>query len=449
VLAAKQAQLAVENSLEYVAALFGIFEAGGIAVPINPDIAGPELGKILADCRPAILITRERTVARAGCPEIGSKVISAESAMEAHTDCESTALDSDPSAPAMVLYTSGTTGRPKGVVLTHGNLLANTHSIVEYLKLTREDSIVNVLPFFHSFGNSVLLTHLAVGGKVIIENRFAFPGQVVQAMQTLRPTGFSGVPTTFYILIHKTNFLERDWSFLRYVSQAGGAMRQEAIGQLRRALRNTPVYVMYGQTEASARLSYVPPEMLEKKPGSIGVAIPGCELRVIDAAGNSVQGDEVGEIVARGPNIMRGYLNDPDGSAGALRDGWLHTGDMARVDEDGYLYVAGRKSDFIKSAGYRIGPAEIEEVIAQSSPEVEDVAVFGVPDEVLGEAVAACVCCPQEKFDAAAIRNLCMARLPLWKVPKHVIHAPQIPRTPSGKKQYFALRETYRSLGSA
>jgi acyl-CoA synthetase (AMP-forming)/AMP-acid ligase II len=305
-----------------------------------------------------------------------------------------------------------------------------------------------VLPFFHSFGNSVLLTHLAVGGKIIIENRFAFPGQVVQAMRSLRPTGFSGVPTTFYILSHKTDFFQQDWSFLRYISQAGGGMRQETVAQLRRSLPKTAIYIMYGQTEASARLSYVPPDMLERKIGSIGIAIPGCELRVVNAAGQSVRGDEVGEIIARGPNIMQGYLNDPDGSAAVLRDGWLSTGDMARVDEDGFLYIAGRKGDFIKSAGYRIGPAEIEEVIAAGAPDIEDVAVFGVPDEVLGEAVAACVCCPREKFDAVSIRNICMARMPLWKVPKYVIQTTGIPRTASGKKQYFALREKYRDLAS-
>lgn len=446
------AVLMMENSLDYMVALFGVFAAGAVAVPIGADTPASELDTILGDCGPRVLITRERILARLEKKLEGPQVVIVASPMETDgvpiggTGAEEPGLEA--SAPAMVLYTSGTTGRPKGVVLTHGNLAANTGSIVEYLGLTCEDSIVNVLPFSHSFGNSVLLTHLAVGGKLIIENRFAFPSQVVQEMQSQRPTGFSGVPTTFYILIHKTNFLQQDWSFLRYISQAGGGMRQETVAQLRRSLPKTSIYIMYGQTEGSARLSFVPPEMLERKLGSVGVAIPGCELRVVDAAGQPVQGDEVGEIVARGANIMQGYLHDPEGSAAALRGGWLHTGDMARVDRDGYLYITGRKSDFIKSAGYRIGPAEVEEVIAAGAPEVEDVAVFGVPDEVLGEAVAACICCPGEKFDASRIRNICLASLPLWKAPKYVIHTIEIPRTASGKKQYFILRERFQSLAS-
>jgi len=446
------AVLQMENSLEYVVALFGVFAAGATAVPVNPETPASDLNMILSDCGARVLITRDQILARLEQKIEAPKVVVLAAPFEKNSAVFGGApFDGpapEPSAPAMVLYTSGTTGRPKGTVLTHHNLAANTRSIVEYLGLTCEDSIVNVLPLFHSFGNSVLLTHLAVGGKIIIENRFAFPGQVVQAMQSLRPTGFSGVPTTFYILIHKTNFLQQDWSFLRYISQAGGGMREETVAQLRRSLPKTAIYIMYGQTEASARLSWVPPDMLERKIGSIGVAIPGCELRVVDAAGQPVHGDEVGEIIARGPNIMQGYLNDPEGSAAVLRDGWLYTGDMARVDEDGFLYIAGRKGDFIKSAGYRIGPAEIEEVIAAGAPEIEDVAVFGVPDEVLGEAVAACVCGPREEFDPVRIRNLCMGRMPLWKVPKYVIHTAQIPRTASGKKQYFVLREKYRGLAS-
>jgi acyl-CoA synthetase (AMP-forming)/AMP-acid ligase II len=446
------AALQMENSLEYVVALLGIFAAGATAVPVNPDTPACDLNAILSDCGARVLITRDQILARLEERIKAPKVVVLAASFEKNSAIFSGApLEGPtpgPSAPAMVLYTSGTTGRPKGTVLTHRNLVANTCSIVEYLGLTCEDSIVNVLPFFHSFGNSVLLTHLAVGGKVIVENGFAFPGRVVQAMQSLRPTGFSGVPTTFYILIHKTNFLQQDWSFLRYISQAGGGMREETVAQLRRSLPKSAIYIMYGQTEASARLSYVPPDMLERKIGSIGIAIPGCELRVVNAAGQPVRGDEVGEIIARGPNIMQGYLNDPEGSAAVLRDGWLYTGDMARVDEDGFVYIVGRKGDFIKSAGYRIGPVEIEEVIAAGAPEIEDVAVFGVPDEVLGEAVAACVCCPREKFDPVRIRNMCMARMPLWKVPKYVIHTTQIPRTASGKKQYFVLREKYRGLAS-
>jgi acyl-CoA synthetase (AMP-forming)/AMP-acid ligase II len=428
--------LLLENSIEYVIALLGIWVAGAVAVPLNPETTGSGLGGVLGDCAAKILVSRRRIVDRLGKITLPSTIVLDENSDLSGTPAPPQFAGTEPADPAMLLYTSGTTGHPKGVVLTHGNLLANTDSIVKYLGLTPNDSIVNVLPFFHSFGNSVLLTHLAAGGKVIIENRFAFPNQVVQTMQALRPSGFSGVPTTFYILIHKSTFLQQDWSFLRYVSQAGGAMRVETVRQLRQSMPNTDIYIMYGQTEASARLTYLPPDMLEKKLGSIGIAIPGVEVHVVE-----------GEIVARGPNVMAGYLNDPDGTAEVLRNGWLHTGDMARVDADGFLYIVSRKADFIKSASYRISPAEIEEVIAAAAPEVEDVAVIGVPDELLGEAVAACVCCPPEKFDAASIRDACMAKLPLHKVPKYVVHETSIPRTASGKKKYVELREKYRSLG--
>jgi long-chain acyl-CoA synthetase len=430
------AVLLLENSIEYVVAILGVWVAGAVAVPLNPETTPIGLRGMLDDCSAKILVSRSRILDRLGKITLPPTIVLDENRDLPSTAAPAPSVDAEPVDPALLLYTSGTTGHPKGVVLTHGNLLANTSSIVEYLGLTSADSIVNVLPFFHSFGNSVLLTHLAVGGKVIIENRFAFPNQVVQTMQALRPSGFSGVPTTFYILIHKSTFLQQNWSFLRYVSQAGGGMRIETVRQLREIMPNTDIYIMYGQTEASARLTYLPPDMLEKKLGSIGIAIPGVELKVME-----------GEIVARGPNVMAGYLNDPDGTAEVLRGGWLHTGDMARMDADGYLYIVSRKADFIKSASYRISPAEIEEVIAAAAPEVEDVAVIGVPDELLGEAVAACVCCPVEKFDAAAIRDVCMAKLPLHKVPKYVIHETAIPRTASGKKKYVELREKYRNLG--
>jgi long-chain acyl-CoA synthetase len=441
------AVLLLENSIDYVVALLGVWVAGAVAVPLNPETTATSLRGILDDCAAKILVSRSRILDRLGKIALPSTIVLYENRDLSSPAAPTQSIEDEPADPALLLYTSGTTGRPKGVVLMHANLLANTSSIVEYLGLTSADSIVNVLPFFHSFGNSVLLTHLAAGGKVIVENRFAFPNQVVQTMQALRPSGFSGVPTTFYILIHKSTFLQQDWSFLRYVSQAGGGMRVETVRQLRQCMPNTGIYIMYGQTEASARLTYLPPDMLEKKIGSIGIAIPGVELRVVDESGQIVSGDQVGEIVARGPNIMAGYLNDPQGTAEVLRNGWLHTGDMARVDDDGFLYIVSRKADFIKSASHRISPAEIEEAIAASAPDVEDVAVIGVPDELLGEAVAACVCCPVEKFDAASIRDACMGKLPLHKVPKYVVHETAIPRTASGKKKYVELREKYRDLG--
>ena len=445
--------LAVENSLEYVVAYFGALTAGATLVPVHPDTTGSLVRSLVADCLAQLVISRSQTFQRLGLEDMPTATIRLHASFAknseeffSHYDRSISYPAISPSALALILYTSGTTGQPKGVMLSHANLLANTESIISYLEISGEDSIVNVLPFSHSFGNSVLLTHLAVGARVVIENRFMYPARVVETLQAERPTGLSGVPATFYILLNKTSFASRDWSFLRYISQAGGGMRVETVQRLRSILPNTKIFIMYGQTEASARLTYLPPELLSRKIGSIGIAIPGVELRVIDEQGDEVTGDEIGEIVARGPNIMQGYLNQD--SDQALRGGWLHTGDMAHRDQDGFIYVVARKSDFLKVGAYRISPGEIEEVIGEL-PGVEDVACVGTEDELLGEAVVACVCCPPQFFDAGLMRSHCLRKLPSYKVPKYIIHEPDIPRTASGKKKYGVLREKYKNLSRA
>jgi long-chain acyl-CoA synthetase len=448
----------LENSLEYVIALFGAFGVGAAVIPINPDTTANTVNHITLNSKANGIITRDRILHQLGITESDVPTISLfKEDFNANVDHFFCDLEPDLQDAlsisqihgndlAMVIYTSGTTGRPKGVMLSHNNLLTNTRSIVQYLKLTPEDSIVNVLPFFYSFGNSVLMTHLAVKGCIVIENHFMYPNKVIQTMQKERPTGFAGVPSNFYILFKKTNFLKFDWSFLRYISQAGGGMRVETIRQLDQVLSNTEIYIMYGQTEASARLSYLDPALIKKKIGSIGKGMPGVELRVVNESGQDVDSGKIGEIIARGDNIMMGYLDNPEATSRTIRDGWLYTGDMVRCDEDGFIYIVNRKSDFIKSASYRISPGEIEEVIAEIEG-VVDVAVIGVDDELLGEAIVACVNCTEEAFDAHNIFNYCIDRLPFYKVPVRFIHESNIPLTASGKKRYNVLRDKYKKIG--
>jgi acyl-CoA synthetase (AMP-forming)/AMP-acid ligase II len=292
----------------------------------------------------------------------------------------------------------------------------------------------------------VLLSHMDVGASMVLENRFAFPNTVVATMQRERPTGFSGVPASFYMLLSRSDFPKLDWSFLRYMNSGGGGLRISAVRQLQDILPKTSICITYGQTEASARLGYLPPKMLDAKIGSIGIAAPGNKLRVVNEQGRDVEVGEIGEIIASGPNVMPGYFRNPEATRNTIRDGWLYTGDMARIDEDGYIFIVSRMSDFIKSASYRISPAEIEEVVAEVGG-IEDSAAFGVEDELTGESIAVAVICEKETFSPEQIRNHCIARLPFYKVPKYIIHDPDIPRTPSGKKRYFLLRERYRSIG--
>jgi long-chain acyl-CoA synthetase len=247
------------------------------------------------------------------------------------------------------------------------------------------------------------------------------------------------VPSTFALLLSRTNLAEYDLSHLRYLTQAGGPMPPATTQRLLQALPHVKLFVMYGQTEATARLSYLPPDKLLEKMGSIGMAIPGVTLEVHDEQGHQCPPGVSGEICARGDNIMLGYWDAPQTTAKILRDDWLHTGDLAHKDEDGYIFIDGRSSDMIKSGANRISPKEIEEVIAELEG-VEEVGVTGIPDEILGQIIKAVIVVkPNHHLDEMSVRNHCRKNLAVYKTPKIVEFATTLPKTASGKLQRFLL----------
>ncbi len=447
----------LKNSLEYIAAYYGVLAAGGVAVALNNHAKSRDLANWLQHCGAGWLVADaqhpelQQTISCAGA---GVRLVLAGSGGEASPTGAATwqELLREPvqepdlsrlrgSDTAAIIYTSGTTGQPKGVTLSHGNLISNVRSILEYLRLTAQDRILNVLPFHYSYGNSVLHTHLAAGGTLILEDNLMFPHQVLTSLARERATGFSGVPSTFAILLSRTRLENHDLSSLRYLTQAGGAMAPAMVQRLRNAVPHAELFVMYGQTEATARLAWLPPEMLDAKPGSIGIAIPGVRLELRDEQGRPVAAGETGEIWASGPNIMQGYWRDPEQTRRVLQDGWLRTGDLAHRDEDGYLYIDGRSSEMIKTGANRVSPKEIEEVIMELEG-VEEAAVVGVSDELLGQVIKAVVVPrPDARIEIKQIRAHCWRHLAMYKVPKFIEFASELPRTASGKVRRFLLAE--------
>ena len=351
--------------------------------------------------------------------------------------------DLSPDGPALILYTSGSTGRPHGVIQTFRNVDANTRSIVEYLGLGAADRALIALPLYYCYGRSVLQTHLLTGGSVFLDSRMAFPRTVLEGLATEACTGFAGVPLTFEMIRRQVDVSTISFPRLRYVTQAGGAMAPDTIAWVRRAFRPARLFVMYGQTEATARLSYLPPERAEDKAGSIGIAIPGVELRVVDQQGRELPAGEVGEIVARGPNITPGYLDEPAETAAILRDGWLWTGDLAHRDAEGYLYHRGRAREILKIGGHRVSPVEIEQGIARH-PQVAEAAVIGVKDDLMGEVLRAVVVPrPGATPSEADLLQFCREHLPAYQVPVSFAFAETLPRNESGKLLRAALAARY------
>lgn len=442
--------LVVENCPEYVVAYYGVLAAGGTVVALNTAARERDLVNWI-DHAGARWVVAQTT--HAACPALApshgeAQVVGVGSdsiagcipwAQVVAQPCD-VVLDSFPiDGPAAIIYTSGTTGKPKGVTLSHANLVANVRSILGYLPIDRDTRTLNVLPFYYSYGNSVLHTHLASGACLVLENGFTYPHHVLERMVKERVTGFNGVPSTYALLMARVQFEDYDLSALRYVTQAGGAMAPAVVERLSTRLPGVQIFVMYGQTEATARLSYLPPAMLSAKLGSAGIPIPGVRLEIRGDAGEALPPGAVGEIYAHGANIMQGYWRDAQASAAVLTDGWLKTGDLGYLDKDGYLFIKGRRSDMIKSGAHRINPNDIEEAISEIDG-VAEVAVVGVEDEILGQVIKAVVVPgPGRTLDVRTIKAHCRERLAAYKIPKYIEFAHQLPRTASGKVKRFEL----------
>ncbi len=474
---------------ESLVATYGILEAGAVVVPLSPDARARPLARLLRRCQARAVITTARNsrlldqalgelpelrlIATVGAPFTAAPVPqdapgspaapgrgasqAAESQIAARENLEvvpwQALLAGDPWTDAgigeddlaSIMFTSGTTAAPKGVMTSHGNQLAATAAIVEYLELQPDERMAMVLPFFYSYGLSVLHTHVAVGGTLCLVGSVAFPAAVLRGIEQHRCTGLSGVPSTFARLARSKLLDRHDLTSLRYLTQAGGPMTPALTREVLDAFPGARLFVMYGQTEAAPRLSYLSPDDLLRKLGSVGKAMPTVTLAVLDAEGGDVPvpSGEVGELVARGPNIMRGYWDDAEETARALRPEGLRTGDLARVDAEGFVTIVGRQSDMIKAGAHRVGPQEIEAAIERMA-EVAQCGVVGVPDELDGEAIAAYVVpTPGAGLTERAIQRACFEELPRYKLPTHIRLVADLPRTNTGKLRRAELRDWF------
>ena len=453
--------LAMEDGIASVACYFGTMRAGAVAVPLPHGPHNDRFARAVEDCSPTAAIVNPSTGSDPSAAAVLGRVAAVfvtspvpnspgrgpdavfrawSAALDAATEAEPPAriIDRDLAA---IIYTSGSTGAPRGVMLSHRNIRSNTDSIVEYLQLTSADRVMCVLPFYYVYGLSLLHTHISVGGSVIVDMRFAFPNVVLKSMQEHRATGFAGVPSTFALLMHRSNLTTMQFPDLRYVTQAGGGMSPARILEWQEKGPKAPFYVMYGATEASARLTYLEPADLQRKLGSIGRAIPNVEVLIVNDKGKVAAPGEVGELVARGSNVSLGYWNNATETAERFGPLGFRTGDLGYADEEGFLYLVGRKHDMIKVGAHRVGAKEIEDVLNEH-PAISEAAVVPVQHEILGEAPLAFIAARQDAApDTGDILAFCRSRLQAHKVPVGFVIVASIPKSGIGKIDKVALRQ--------
>lgn len=460
------------NSLEAVVGIFATLKAGAVFVVLNSTTKCDKLTYILNHCRATALVLGPRTLPAnpefwSHLPDLrsvflvaaqeeqrklirssGKHAVSFEEVQSQsgnHFALPKQCIDIDLAA---LIYTSGSTGRPKGVMMTHLNVVSAATSITTYLENRADDVVINVLPLAFDYGLYQLLMMFKVGGTLVLHDSFAYPHVVLQAIREEGVTGFPIVPTISALLL-QMDLSKYDLSSLRYITNTAASLPVEHIRKFRSIFPNLKIYSMYGLTECK-RVSYLPPEQIDIRPGSVGRGMPNEEVYVVDDAGNRVGPGVVGELVIRGSNVMKGYWEQPEETASCLRPGplpgenVLYSGDLFRTDEEGFLYFVGRRDDMIKTRGEKVSPREVEEVLHELDG-IAEAAVIGVPDAILGSAVKAIlVLRPDANLSTQDVIRHCASRLEDFMVPKIVEFCDSLPKTESGKVSKRALRDSAR-----
>ncbi len=446
--------LLLENSIEYITAYYAALKIGAVAAPLNPALKPDGLRYHLNDLEPSAIITSfksERLIKTTSLPEASLKLLIIKNPKQKWNDAPFNVSDYDETISdnhasfiakkinetdiASIIYTSGSTGNPKGVMLSHRNIVTNTNSICQYLDLSEKDIQMVVLPFFYVMGKSLLNTHMAAGGTLVINNRFMYPADVVRQMIEEKVTGFSGVPSTYAYLLNRSPLAasKNKLGSLRYCSQAGGHMAKSLKKELRMSLpKHTQIVIMYGATEAAARLTYLDPAYFESKIESIGKPIPNVSISLLDEEGKKVPDGKEGELVAMGPNIMQGYWKDPKDTAQILNAKGYHTGDIGYLDKDGFLYIKRRKDGLLKVGGHRINPTEIEDFLMATNQLIET-SVMGLTDKLLGNKLIALIVPKNENCDPKNLMEICAKGLPNHKHPADIIPVRTLPKNANGK----------------
>jgi acyl-CoA synthetase (AMP-forming)/AMP-acid ligase II len=426
-----------ENEPTALQAFWGVQRLGAQVVDVPHLAAKDTIEWVLEEAKPKALVAQPKLLEKLEGLKQPSIVIGELGDLPA---AKKSRPSVSPDDPALIIYTSGSTGRPKGVMLSHTNLISNVSSANEWVRLTHQDSILVLVPLSFIHGRMQLLTHALVGGKLCFSAGFHFPKQVVNEIAQHRVSGFSGVPYHFKQLMKP--FAATSLPDLKYVLVTGGALSVEELDQLQGALPNVGIHLAYGQTEASPRITYVGPDQVFVKRGSCGRALPGTKVEVVGEDGNALPVGSIGEVVASGPHIMKGYVSGDEISTGRIDDrGRLRTGDLGKFDPDGFLWLVVRSSQMIKSSGERIFPKEIEDVL-DLHPAVKESAVLGIPDKDLGERIVAVVAVHAgQSFDLSTLRNHCLKSMSFVRVPRvlHLVEA--LPKTNSGKIDRPAVKK--------
>lgn len=420
--------LSPPSSIAYLGAIY----AGLVPVPIEEGVLISSLSALLKGTG-ARAVWTEKDCRVEGIADLGVLTL--------HGHPAENRADPMPPGPcaesdlAVLVATSGSTGVPRFVMVSHGNLTANTEAIIRSQNLRADERAMLILPVSYCFGASVLHTHLYQGGGVVFDRRFMFPDKVLHAIQKYECTTFAGVPTVYNILLRRSNLRSIPMPGLRRFLQAGGPLAPQRVAEMRAAVPTTKFYVMYGQTEATARISCLDPERLNEKLGSAGRPLDNLTVRIVDEDERDLPAGQTGEIIVKGPSITLGYLDEPEESCRAFKDGWLRTGDLGHLDADGYMWIDGRKGTFLKMRGVRVSFAEVEAKVA-AVPGVYECAAAAVPHPEAGEALALYIV-PDKQ--ASEVVDRVRRSLPTYWTCQSIDIVSEIPKTARGKVSRASL----------